>query len=238
MRTAEEHFRQANDPNGGGGGGGIDGSSTAFGGVDVGDIEAGRAAAAGGGRGAGEGGGGGPSAISGAEEEEGSTGGRRRRRNNRGSSMMAPTILMRESSTLFRRASVSLCRRLGEADGSYLDPDVSALDVSSKAYLCTYQETVGGAGRVGFTTGLKLFVVCDTLCGVTVLGPFRIMFFVFFTALGPLSSMYFAFLVLFFWPFFRVHLLDFFVFVFAYILRIYSMRTDPLLQPIYPLRPR
>ncbi|CAM9533012.1 unnamed protein product [Ectocarpus fasciculatus] len=115
MRTAEEQFRQANDPNGGGGGGGgMDASSTAFGGVDVDDVEAGRGVT-------------GSPPIGGAEGEEGAgtgpEGGRRRRR--RGSSVMAPTILMRESSMLFRRASASFCRRLGEADGSLMNPDVA-----------------------------------------------------------------------------------------------------------------
>ncbi|CAM9125376.1 unnamed protein product, partial [Hapterophycus canaliculatus] len=110
MRTAEEQFRQANDPNGGGG---IGGSSASFGGVD--DSDAGRGGA--GGRG---------SAAPGAEE----AGGRTARRRNGSSSVMAPTILMRESSTLFRRASASFCRRLGETDGSLLDPDVNAFEVS------------------------------------------------------------------------------------------------------------
>ncbi|CAM9537037.1 unnamed protein product [Ectocarpus sp. 6 AP-2014] len=117
MRTAEEQFRQANDPNGGGGGG-MDASSTAFGGVD--DVEAGRGVR-------------GSPPIGGAEEEgegagTGPEGGRRRRR--RGSSVMAPTILMRESSMLFRRASASFCRRLGEADGSLMDPDVTAFELA------------------------------------------------------------------------------------------------------------
>lgn len=115
MRTAEEQFRQANDPNSGGGVG-MDASSTAFGGVD--DVEAGRGVR-------------GSPPIGGAEEEEGAgtgpEGGRRRRR--RGSSVMAPTILMRESSMLFRRASASFCRRLGEADGSLMNPDVTAFEV-------------------------------------------------------------------------------------------------------------
>ncbi len=124
MRTAEEQFRQANDPNGGGG---MDMSSTAFAGrADMGidDSEAG-----GGGVGGldAEAGGGGSGGTGG---EEGG-GGRRGRRRNRASSVMRPTILMRESSTLFRRASESLCRRLGEADGSTLmDPDVSGFEVS------------------------------------------------------------------------------------------------------------
>ncbi|CAN0412231.1 unnamed protein product [Pylaiella littoralis] len=129
MRTAEEHFRQANDPNGGGGGGGgADGSSRSFG-VDV-DNDDDDADAAGGRSAGGDGevAGGGSSAIPGPGEGGGAE--RRRLRNNRGSSVMAPTILMRESSTLFRRASESLCRRLGEADGSYLDPDVSAFDLA------------------------------------------------------------------------------------------------------------
>lgn len=117
MRTAEEQFRQANDPNGGGGGGGMDVSSTAFGGVGVDDVEAGRGVT-------------GSPPIGGAEEGGAGTGpegGRRRRR--RGSSVMAPTILMRESSMLFRRASASFCRRLGEADGSLMNPDVTAFEV-------------------------------------------------------------------------------------------------------------
>ncbi|CAB1114266.1 unnamed protein product [Ectocarpus sp. CCAP 1310/34] len=115
MRTAEEQFRQANDPNGGGGG--MDASSTSFGGVD--DVEAGRGVR-------------GSPPIGGTEEEEGAgtgpEGGRRRRR--RGSSVMAPTILMRESSMLFRRASASFCRRLGEADGSLMNPDVTAFELA------------------------------------------------------------------------------------------------------------
>lgn len=41
-----------------------------------------------------------------------------------------PTILFRESSTLFRRASVSFCRRLGEADGALLETDIMSLQVS------------------------------------------------------------------------------------------------------------
>ncbi|CAN0006190.1 unnamed protein product, partial [Discosporangium mesarthrocarpum] len=41
----------------------------------------------------------------------------------------APTILMRESSTLFRRASASFCRRLGEADGALLETDIISVQV-------------------------------------------------------------------------------------------------------------
>lgn len=41
-----------------------------------------------------------------------------------------PTILMREGSTLFRRASVSFCRRLGAADGMLLESDIMSLQVS------------------------------------------------------------------------------------------------------------
>lgn len=115
MRTAEEQFRQANDPNGGGA---------------VADTEAGEGGGVGlgapgessAGPGAGDGGG------------SGGTGGRRRNRGGSGSSVVAPTILMRESSTLFRRASVSLCRRLGEADGSLLDPDVGAFEVCEQLF--------------------------------------------------------------------------------------------------------
>lgn len=47
-----------------------------------------------------------------------------------------PTILMRESSTLFRRASVSFCRRLGEADGHVLESDLMSLQVS--VFPCMY----------------------------------------------------------------------------------------------------
>lgn len=111
MHTAEEQFRQANDPNGGGGhAGGPDTETGGGGGAGLGAAGTRESSAAG----AGEGGG-------------GDEGGRRR---NRGR-VMGPTLLMRESSTLFRRASVSLCRRLGEVDGTLLDPEVGAFEASS-----------------------------------------------------------------------------------------------------------
>lgn len=92
---------------------GIDDSETGGRGVEGLDAEAGEGEGAAGGAGGQEGG-----------------GGRRGRRRNRASSVMRPTILLRESSTIFRRASESLCRRLGEADGSSLmDPDVSGFEV-------------------------------------------------------------------------------------------------------------
>lgn len=99
MRTAEEQFRQANDPSGATDGG------PAFGG----------------GGGAGVAGG-----VDGSFAPPPAAEGARPRRRG---SMMAPTILMRESSTLFRRASVSFCRRLGEADGSFADSDLMAFEV-------------------------------------------------------------------------------------------------------------
>ena len=52
---------------------------------------------------------------------------------------MAPTILMRESSTLFRRASVSFCRRLGEADGYLGDSDLTAFEVRLRRFEVIYR---------------------------------------------------------------------------------------------------
>lgn len=97
MRTAEEQFRQANDPSG------VDGSST-FAGVDEGG-EAGN-----------------------RFPRTGADGPLPRG----GSAAATPTILMRESSTLFRRASVSFCRRLGEADGSLINTDIIPFEVSRR----------------------------------------------------------------------------------------------------------
>ncbi|CAM9708262.1 unnamed protein product, partial [Laminaria digitata] len=122
MRTAEEQFRQANDPSGATDGG------PGFGG-------GGEAGVAGG-----NGGFAPPPAAEGA---------RPRRR-----AMMAPTLLMRESSTLFRRASVSFCRRLGEADGSLADSDIMAFEFSDwgrrgRASRSRNSEGIGQSGGGG-----------------------------------------------------------------------------------------
>ncbi|CAM9674448.1 unnamed protein product, partial [Sphacelaria rigidula] len=86
MRTVEETFRQAHDPNG------VNGPEVSTAGVFP---EAAPAAA---------------------------------RRN--ASARPTPTILMRESSTLFRRASVSFVRRLGEADRHLVESERMSLQLA------------------------------------------------------------------------------------------------------------
>lgn len=96
MRTAEEQFRQANDPN-------PVTESPPFGSVS------------------GEGRAGGQEGFASSD-----TGGRRR---PRGRASMTPTILMRESSTLFRRASVSFCQRLGEVNNVEGEQEIISFEV-------------------------------------------------------------------------------------------------------------
>lgn len=96
MRTAEEQFRQANDPN-------PVTETPAFGSVS------------------GEGGAGG--------QEGFAPSGARGHRRARGRASMTPTILMRESSTLFRRASVSFCQRLGEANSVEGEQEIISFEV-------------------------------------------------------------------------------------------------------------
>lgn len=96
MRTAEQQFRQANDPNGGTG-------NARFGGSNDPDASGSRSRM--------------------GADEAGAGNGQSRAFPGR------PTILFRESSTLFRRASVSFCRRLGEADSALLETDIMSLQV-------------------------------------------------------------------------------------------------------------
>lgn len=105
MRTAEETFRQANDPNGE-----ATGNSTLGGGIDGSASTSGAFSEQAGGAGV----------VVGGENSAGA---------GPALESSAPTILFRESSTLFRRASVSFCRRLGEADGSLLETDIMSLQV-------------------------------------------------------------------------------------------------------------